>query len=72
VYRLINLGEKVNCESNSNILAQTCVHLDIIDSCTSFSIKNKCDLEFDGKIVLAENKIRIWQTNFETNTQGLP
>jgi len=47
------------------------IHLDIMNSCTSFSLKNKCDLEFDDKMIVAEKKIRIWQTNFETTTQGL-
>jgi hypothetical protein len=48
------------------------MYLDIINSCTSFSLKNKCDLEFYVKVIVPEKKIRIWQTNFETTTRGLP
>lgn len=34
-------------------LVQTCVYLYVINSCTSINLKNKCDLEFDDKIIMA-------------------
>ena len=49
-------GEMGGCDSISAFLVLNCVYLDIINSCTSFSLKNNFDLEFYDKMIVAEKK----------------
>ena len=57
---LINLGGGGRNDTVFPPLVQTCGCLDMINKCTSFSLKSTCDLEVNDKMIVAEKKIGIW------------